>query len=133
MKTIGETRRANLALLVSQWGGPTTLARRLELSGPSYLSQLANGHSEFGEKAARRIEQTLELPAGWLDAEHKEQTDGLVPELLVDAVCTVLDAPGAKDLPCAKIAQLVLMIYEDARKTGRISPPYVEQMLKLAI
>lgn len=39
----------------------------------SYLSQLMSGRASFGEKAARRIEQTYGMPEGYLDAEYAEQ------------------------------------------------------------
>lgn len=41
----------------------------------SYLSQLMSGRASFGEKAARRIEQTYGMPEGYLDAEYAEQSE----------------------------------------------------------
>lgn len=40
----------------------------------SYLSQLINGKSSFGERAARRIENDYGMPSGYLD-EDGEQGD----------------------------------------------------------
>lgn len=45
----------------------------------SYLSQLMSGRASFGEKAARRIEQTYGMPEGYLDAEYAEQPGGSPP------------------------------------------------------
>ena len=50
------TRLKNLKLLVRQWGGPASLAKKLKLSGPSYLSQLLSGHRPITEKTARKFE-----------------------------------------------------------------------------
>lgn len=36
----------------------------------SYLSQLMGGSSSFGEKAARRLEQTYGMPSGFLDQDN---------------------------------------------------------------
>lgn len=36
----------------------------------SYLSQLMGGNSSFGEKAARRLEQTYGMPDGFLDQDN---------------------------------------------------------------
>nr|8C3L_A Chain A, Phage repressor protein CI [Escherichia coli O157:H7]8C3L_C Chain C, Phage repressor protein CI [Escherichia coli O157:H7] len=36
----------------------------------SYLSQLMSGRASFGEKAARRIEQTYGMPEGYLGSSH---------------------------------------------------------------
>lgn len=41
MKTTLETRRANLRVLVAQWGGPSSLATKLGYKGPSYNSVFA--------------------------------------------------------------------------------------------
>ncbi|GEC68949.1 MULTISPECIES: hypothetical protein [Raoultella] len=37
----------------------------------SYLSQLINGRSSFGERAARRLEKDYGMPAGYLDADDE--------------------------------------------------------------
>lgn len=65
-----EIRRKKLGMLIDQWGGPTKLANRLELSGPSYLSQLRQTESRkpFNEKTARKFEEKLNLPSGWFDS-----------------------------------------------------------------
>jgi DNA-binding transcriptional regulator YdaS (Cro superfamily) len=56
-----EVRRASLKVLIAQWGGPTSLAKKLGLSGPSYLSQLLSGLRPITEKCARKTEDALEL------------------------------------------------------------------------
>ncbi|MBH2746405.1 helix-turn-helix transcriptional regulator [Serratia marcescens] len=39
----------------------------------SYLSQLMTGKASFGEKAARRLEQSYGMPSGFLDGTNDEQ------------------------------------------------------------
>lgn len=56
-----EIRRKRLA----EWFSSRTLPEKEK----SYLSQLINGKSSFGERAARRIERDYGMPAGYLDSE----------------------------------------------------------------
>ncbi|PAU12027.1 hypothetical protein BTQ04_18930 [Escherichia coli] len=46
--------------------------RTLPPKEKSYLSQLMSGKATFGEKAARRIEQTYGMPGGYLDIEPED-------------------------------------------------------------
>jgi len=39
----------------------------------SHLSQLLNDHGSFGEKIARRIEDAVGLPQGWMDADPEAE------------------------------------------------------------
>lgn len=54
-----DNRRARL----KEWFADKTLPTKEK----SYLSQLMGGKASFGEKAARRIESTYSMPAGYLD------------------------------------------------------------------
>ena len=75
MRTIGETRRAKLELLIGEHG---TLEAVAALAGSSsvYLSQIRNGaldqktgrSRQMGSAIARRIEFGCNKPAGWMDA-----------------------------------------------------------------
>lgn len=62
-------RRANLnRLLKARKLGPTALSRAYKgAPTPPYWSDLRRGRKDFGEKAARDIEEGLGLPRGWLD------------------------------------------------------------------
>jgi hypothetical protein len=55
------TRRTNLRALAAQWGGPTSLAKKLGHSNGSYLAQLIgpNPSREVSEKTAREIERNM--------------------------------------------------------------------------
>ncbi len=57
--TRDENRRARLREWFSE--------RPIPASEKSYISQLVNGKASFGEKAARRLEETYEMPTGFLD------------------------------------------------------------------
>lgn len=53
--------------------------KTLPPSEKSYLSQLITGKASFGEKAARRLEQTYGMPHGYLDTEYAEQSEVTPP------------------------------------------------------
>lgn len=71
MRTIQRIRRENARALMSQLGGPSALAQRLDRD-PSYISQiLGASHSKaIGDRMARHIEECLNKPEGWLDEPH---------------------------------------------------------------
>ena len=77
MAAIETIRRENLARLVSGFDSQLAFATRVGLSG-QYLNQLLVGRRNIGEKAARKIEATLQLDSGALDrefgAEHEAPT-----------------------------------------------------------
>lgn len=62
------TRRNNLRLLIGR-SSSKELAERLQHTNASYLAQLAGPNPSRGlsEKGARKFEQLLDLPKGWLD------------------------------------------------------------------
>src|SRR5471030_2701855 len=77
MKTIDEIRRENLETAIGRAG---TGARLAELSGtaPAYLSQIKNSTRDsksgtpktMGDDMARRIEEAIGEPSGWMDKDH---------------------------------------------------------------
>jgi hypothetical protein len=63
-------RLENLRRLCAERGlTPQSLSDRIG-SRYSYWRDLLVGQKSFGEKAARRIEEDLDLPRGWLDSVH---------------------------------------------------------------
>jgi len=68
-----KTRRDNLKRLVDSCGGAASLVKNHPEIDPTYVSQLLNGHSTFGEKAARNMERKAGLSSGWLDAADSDQ------------------------------------------------------------
>jgi hypothetical protein len=69
---IQKRRAARLKSLLASNGGAAEVERKYENISASYLSQLINGFCSFGEKAARSLEQKLNLPEQWLDQEDKQ-------------------------------------------------------------
>lgn len=63
-----QIRRSNLRLLRDRKGlGPTQLHEQLGSRYSYWRDLLSDDAKPFGEKAARRIEEGLSLPRGWLD------------------------------------------------------------------
>lgn len=65
-------RRANLGLLLAEFGGPTQLQALTGVTD-TYLSAISNGRRELGDKAAAKLETGCGKPAGWMDEEHGPQ------------------------------------------------------------
>lgn len=130
-----QVRRANLRNLIEQWDGPTNLAIKLDYSNASYLVQMAGPHPTraIGEKVARRIEQALELPVGWMD-----QPPGQTPKVDTQTVFEVLkevtrliEAEGAS-IPMSKLSEIVALAYKDYETSLRIRPDYISLLIRLA-
>ncbi|MFZ6767786.1 hypothetical protein ACO0LM_11950 [Undibacterium sp. Di26W] len=68
--SMSEIRLANVRLLIKEYGNTTRLAEKLELSGPSYLSQIAGANPirTINEKKAREMEEKLGLVENWMDS-----------------------------------------------------------------
>lgn len=68
---INEARIARLRAWINEdFGGKVAgFCRQFRLppSTASYISQLFSGNRNFGEKAARQMEEQCGLPAGWFD------------------------------------------------------------------
>ncbi len=66
MKDVTEIRRLKLKKLELEYGSQVVLAEVIELS-PARVNHLLTGQRNIGEKAARKIEQIIKKPIGWLD------------------------------------------------------------------
>jgi hypothetical protein len=135
MRTIYDIRRDNLRTLMGQWGGPTSLSRKLGHSNGSYIAQIAgpNPSRQISEKVAREIEAKLELPIGWMDQEHAPVPDTLDDQGLtecVTAVATVLRDSSLRPAP-ATYAQIVSLAYDRYRLTGRIDEAFLQRLVSL--
>jgi phage repressor protein C with HTH and peptisase S24 domain len=94
MKSIKEIRRENLKFLVEQAGSRSEFvnnekAEKLNLTY-GYVGSLINGHSSFGDSAARKIEKLTGKPENWLDVPHPELWGGDVDE--IDAYDNYIEA-----------------------------------------
>ena len=134
MLSVYETRRGNLRLLVKEWGGPTSLAKKLGHTNGSYLAQLIgpNPSREISEKVAREIEGKLGLPLGWLDANHDGNTKVDDTALAECVRATTTAIREAKLHPSAdKFGTLVGVVYDHYRLIGRVDEAFILKLVKL--
>ncbi len=135
MPDLQALRKKNLKALIKQWEGPTNLAKKLHYSGPSYLSQLIGPHKPVTEKTARFIEKTLDLPPGWLDADHNHNSPSakvdtsLVGRVMLSVGAALEDA-GMRLSP-ARMADLVSFVYECASERGGVDDDLIKRLIKL--
>jgi hypothetical protein len=131
-------RRSNLRNLIEQWYGPLALAKKLGYTNASFLVQMCgpNPTREVTEKTARKTEQALGLPAGWMDDApgHNEKASridmGLV-SLVIRTVMQAAEENGLKLLP-DKLGDIVSLVYADAASNNSIvRPDYVQSIIKL--
>lgn len=135
MKSVYETRRENLRGLMTQWGGPTSLAKKLGHSNGSYVAQLVgpNPSREISEKVARDMEAKLGLPLGWLDQEHANNGRPVDDQTLAECVRAVAAAIRDANLrpDPDTYATLVGLAYEHTKLTGRVEEPYIQRLVRL--
>lgn len=135
MQSVYDKRRENLRRLITQWGGPTSLAKKLGHSNGSYIAQLAGPRPsrEVSEKVAREIEQKLGLPVAWLDQAHPAGGQQLNDEALtecVKAVATVLRDVGLRPDP-ETYGNLVQLVYDRLKLTGRLDEQHIQKLTAL--
>lgn len=134
-----ETRVTNLKALVIQWGGPTSLAKKLAFSGPSFVSQMVGGIRPVTEKTARKIETKLGLAMGWMDAVHDNggaplRVANVDDTLMVRAIGLVAAKMHEANLQVQtdKFGELVSLVYgEAARSGGNLDEMFVERLVQL--
>ncbi|ELW7390599.1 hypothetical protein QLL80_004388 [Yersinia enterocolitica] len=79
MKDIDEIRRDNIRLIEQECGGPAAAANRIGMSHTQFTN-LRNGAKDsktgkprgMRKDTARRIEEALNKPLGWLDIDHSQ-------------------------------------------------------------
>lgn len=135
MTTIAKIRVHNLRALMEQWGGPTSLATKLGHANGSYLSQMAgpNPSRAVSEKVARKAEEILSLPLGWLDTQHTGLPKEVDTNLLIDTIDitkTITEKMGLK-LSRDKFTQIVNLVYERAVETGSPDQVLIRQLASL--
>ena len=135
MQSVYDKRRENLRALMAQWGGPTSLAKKLGHANGSYLAQLAgpNPSRDVSERVAREMEGKLGLPIGWLDQDHPNsgrQVDDAALSACVRAVAAAIRDAGLKPDPDA-YANLVGLAYEHTKLLGRVDEPFIKRIVGL--
>lgn len=135
MRSVYDLRRDNLRTLIQQWGGPTSLAKKLGHANGSYIAQLAgpNPSREISEKVGRDVESKLGLPIGWLDHEQSgaHPVDDEALAACVRAVAAEIRDLGLKPDPDA-YANLVGLAYEHTKLLGRVDEPFIKRIVRLA-
>lgn len=126
-------RVTNLRALSAQWGGPTSLAKKLKYAGPSYVSQLYTGVRPITEKTARKIEQILGLSVGWMDQDHGSSTaaaelDETVLARVIALVKATLDENHIT-VSSEKQAEIVSWVYTTASKTGAVDENLIRRIV----
>lgn len=135
MDPIYDIRLQNLRLLIKQWEGATTLARKLGHANASYLVQLAgpNPRRTVSEKVARDMEDKLRLPARWMDEPHADahvQIDDAFLRECVRAVAVCIRDAGLT-LDPEVIATLTSLAYEHARAKGEVDSGFIKSLIDL--
>lgn len=135
MKSTYDQRRDNMRALMQQWGGPTSLAKKLGHSNGSYVAQLAgpNPSREISEKVARDMEAKLGLPIGWLDQEHPgtgHQVDDEALSACVRTIAAEIRDAGLKPDPDT-YANLVAIAYEHTKLIGRVDASFIQRIVRL--
>lgn len=82
-------RQLNLRFVADVKYSRKELSEKLGYQDSGYLNQILSGHARMGDRTARSIEESLDIPKGWMDAPHPsiwgdEGKDRLnfVPDLL---------------------------------------------------
>lgn len=75
MTVVKENRRKNMQALIERLGGHGAQRKLAELTGISYkfINNLLRGDREISETTARKIEQSLQLAAGWMDRDWESE------------------------------------------------------------
>lgn len=133
-------RRANLRRIVDDMGGsPSSLAKLMSLSGPSFISQLLSGNRSISDKTARRIEDVTSRPMYWMDHDHTSDSPARVvdtdPSYIGAAVKAVVQTQQKLNTQITpdKYAEIVDLVYIRAQELGVIDQAYAERLVKLTM
>jgi hypothetical protein len=135
MKNVYDIRRDNLKALIREYGGPLPLSIKIGYTNASFLVQMAgpNPIRDVTEKTARKIEDKLGLPAGWLDdADHKRQPKVKESDVaqIVRAVSAVLEDQRIDTTP-KQLGEIVSLAYEHARLVGTVDEDFINRLVSL--
>lgn len=81
----------------------------------SYISQLIKGRASFGEKAARRLESTYDMPQQYLDEPFEEGAPERVSGIKDMNFRQIKLVELSKSLPDSEIDDIILMMEEKKR------------------
>lgn len=125
-------RRENLRRLATQWGGVGKLAEKLGYANASFMVQMIgpNPIREVTERTARRTEETLGLPTGWIDTNTQDGPplhDTRIVDLVRMVAAEIRQAGVTVDLE--KFADVVALVYQHCESVGKIDPTYVKTIV----
>lgn len=150
-RNIFDIRRANLTRLLAERGAKKALAEKLDATA-SHVSHMVSppgspSSKPIHEEKARQIEELLGLTPRALDTDTAESAPtfrapaqcampipaGVDEQLLEDSVRVVIAAAADthSTLIADKAAQIVRMVYANARLIGHVDPTFVQQLVKL--
>lgn len=139
---LNQQRRENLRQVLIEQGGPASFAKKLGQAGPSFLSQMVNGHRVITEKTSRRIEQLAGKPEYWMDQPHNS-LEGMTPTMSVRvdpsfvgaAVQMVAEIQQELKISLSpeKYGEIVNLVYENAQRTGSVDPDFSMRLVKLTM
>lgn len=132
-----EARRAWLLREIQIYDGPANLAKKLRLTSPSYLSQLAARGRTISERTARRWEVLLGLPTGYIDKELADESlaidriTGSLNNRIIEVMLGMLKEEGI-DLGIRQWADIVEKMHEHANRHGIIDRWHLAKLIKEA-
>ena len=77
---ISEIRRINLEGLITEAGGLSKLASKIDMDS-NYISQVRNGHRNLGPRLSRKIETNYGLREFYLDQLHSAHGSSVIDQL----------------------------------------------------
>ena len=122
---IKETRLANLLAQINPGESDLHFCNRIDLN-PSYMPQLKSGLKTIGDKIARRSEERLGLPHGFLDIPQDDET---MDSDLIALARSLQSLPQPLRAPFRQLALQVaaLLAREDDEITPEDDAPAAEQ------
>jgi plasmid maintenance system antidote protein VapI len=159
--TIRSIRRENLRWMLNSHGDAAHLSRALGFANPSYISHLSNGRRSVTTDVARKIEEVLGFPVGFMDQKHdfnplntkgvhnneQEISPATNPDSpqagssqrdMLEEVAKILDAVIETDkllnlhVPATKLVEVAMAVHMDYLNTGRINSHLVSRLLRIA-
>lgn len=98
-----EIRRANMLMLIGLFGSQKNLAEATGTPDPAHLSQIKNKVRDMGDDVARRFEDRLQKPHGWMDTLH---VGAMEPSIAYSTPKNILAGPVGFGVPVVGTAQL---------------------------
>ena len=149
MTKINDHRIENLRRLMREHDGPSALAAKLDYANGSFLVQMAgpNPSRPITEATARKIEEKLKLPVGYMDEVHEPAATAKVYAMphtpaptnaapmdvssVVMTVMQLLAERGIAQPDPQRFADLVALAFADATEHGGVRRDYLVKLCNL--